>query len=109
MKANDIHQQVLDRHQPAGDGYISILPGTGAEMLAPVPPREENTPGAACGWGAHVHTLAGLAGIFSSEVIFHFVRGGRRKGWRPNTEGFNTTIEGVNYSVCHDKSLAVLS
>lgn len=64
----------------AGDGYISILPGTGAEMLAPVLQREENTPGAACGWGAHVHMLAGLAGIFSSEVIFHFVRGGRRKG-----------------------------
>ena len=33
----------------AGDGYISILPGTGAEMLAPVLQREENTPGAACG------------------------------------------------------------
>ena len=64
----------------AGDGYVSILPGTGAEMLAPVHPRKGNTPGAACGWGARVHMLAGLAGIFSSEVIFHFVRGGRRKG-----------------------------
>lgn len=26
-----------------------------------------------------------------------------------NTEDFNTTIEGVNYSVCYDKSLEVLS
>lgn len=31
----------------AGDGYISILPGTRVETLAPVLPREENMPGAA--------------------------------------------------------------
>lgn len=64
----------------AGDGYISILPGTRVETLAPVLPREENMPGAAYSWGANEHMFTGLMGISSSKVIFHMVRGGRRKG-----------------------------
>lgn len=64
----------------AGDGYISILPAIRAETTALALPREENTPGAACGWGANVHMLTGLAGIFSGEVIFHIVRGSTRNG-----------------------------
>ena len=102
----------------AGDGYISILPGTGAETLAPVLPREENTPGAACGWGAHVHMLTGLAGIFSSEVIFHFVRGGRRKGsiicqtregWGPlKRKGFQLCLGFQGLGVCVFLELFIL-
>lgn len=35
----------------AGGGYISTQPSARVETLAPALLREENTPGAACGWG----------------------------------------------------------
>lgn len=63
----------------AGDDYISILPATQVETMAPALPREENMPGVQRVAG--VHMLSGLAEIFSTEVIFHVAGGNTRKGF----------------------------